>query len=98
MKSYLRGFVYFGKTGSAVECVVRDISDTGATLKFSGATKVDDIIELHIPIKGRVHRAEVLWREADEIGVGFVQAPTASVRHLDGDGLTLRASRNRLGN
>jgi len=87
MKSYLRGFVYFGRAGSTVECVVHDISDSGARLKFLGAPPTVDTIELHIPIKGRVYRANVLWRAADEIGVNFVEGSTASVRYLDGDGV-----------
>ena len=88
MKSYLRGFVYFGRAGSTVECVVHDISDSGARLKFFAAPPIVDTLELHIPIKGRDHRAKVLWRAADEIGVGFIEDATSSVRYLDGDGLT----------
>ena len=98
MKTYLHGFAYFGKAGTAVECVVHDISDSGARLKFLAAPPVVDTIELHIPIKGRAHRAKVLWRAADEIGVEFVEASTTPVRYLDGDGLTRRRSRNLLGN
>jgi len=83
VKSYLRGFVYFGKMGTAVECVVLDISDSGARLKFLGAPPTVDAIELHIPIKGWVHRAKVLWSAVDEIGVGFVEGSTAaSTRYL----------------
>jgi hypothetical protein len=98
MKSYLRGFVYFGKVGTAVECVVHDISDSGARLKFLGALPMVDTIELHIPVKGRVHRANVLLRAADEIGVKFVEGSTASVRYLDGDGVIRREGQDRFGN
>jgi hypothetical protein len=55
-KSFLRGFVYFGNSPSAVDCLVRDISDTGARLKFSGGFPAADIIDLHIPIKGHPSR------------------------------------------
>jgi hypothetical protein len=48
MKSYLHGFAYFGKAGTAVECVVHDISDSGARLKFLAAPPIVDTIELHI--------------------------------------------------
>jgi hypothetical protein len=70
MKTYLHGFAYFGKSGTAVECVVNDISDSGARLKFTAAPPIVDTVELHIPSKGRVNRAKVLWRAADELGVG----------------------------
>jgi PilZ domain-containing protein len=88
VKSYLHGFAYFGKGGTAVDCVVHDISVSGARLKFLAAPPIVDTLELHIPIKGRVNRAKVLWRAADEIGVGFIEDATSSVRYLDGDGLT----------
>jgi len=89
-KSYLHGFAYFGKAGTAVECVVHDISDSGARLKFIAAPPIVDTIELHIPVKGLVHRANVLWRAADEIGVGFIKDTTSLVRYFDEDGVIRR--------
>src|SRR3979409_476652 len=51
-KSFLHGFVYWGGNPSAVDCLVRDISDSGARLKFSsGQTPAGDIVDLHIPLK-----------------------------------------------
>jgi hypothetical protein len=88
VKSYLHGFAYFGKVGTAVDCVVHDISASGARLKFLAAPPIVDTLELHIPIRGLVNRAKVLWRAADEIGVAFIEDATSSVRYLDGDGLT----------
>lgn len=73
-KSFLRGFVYFGNSPSAVECLVRDISNTGARLKFPGSFPTADIIDLHIPVKGQTLRGKVQWRQADEIGIAFVSA------------------------
>jgi hypothetical protein len=40
----------------------------------------------------------VLCRAADEIGVGFVEGATSSVRYVDGDGVIRREGRDRLGN
>lgn len=71
-KSLLRGLVYLGNSPSAVSCLVRDVSDTGARLKFGGPVTTPDTLELHIPTKNQVLRARVQWREADEIGVSFV--------------------------
>jgi hypothetical protein len=90
MKSYLRGFVYFGRAGCAVECVVHDISDSGARLKLLGRPPLVDTIELHLPIKGRVHRARVLWSTVDKIRVSFMEVGTASVLHSDVDALSRR--------
>lgn len=71
-KSLLRGLVYFGNSPSALNCLVRDVSETGARLKFGGPITAPDTLELHIPNKNQIVRAKVKWREVDEIGVSFV--------------------------
>jgi hypothetical protein len=49
-----------------------------------------DTIELHIPSRGLVHHANILWRAVDEIGVGFMKDTTLPVRYFDGDGVIRR--------
>jgi hypothetical protein len=92
-KSFLRGYMYIGKSPFPIECLVRDISDTGARLKYSGQILASDIINLHISNKGEIFRAKVQWREADEIGISFVSnsAMSGVVSH-DSD-LTERVAR-----
>jgi PilZ domain len=70
-KSFLRGCIYFNNRRSAIDCLVRDISATGAHLTFSGEVSVPDRIELHIPQKQKVLQAQVQWRRSNEIGVDF---------------------------
>jgi len=48
-KSFLRGCVYFNKRRSAIDCLIRDISDQGARIIFSGTTNFPDVVELYIP-------------------------------------------------
>lgn len=71
-KSLLRGLVYLGNSPSAVNCLVRDVSETGARLKFAGPITVPDMLELHIPTKNQVLRGKVRWREPEEIGIAFL--------------------------
>ena len=73
-KSFLQGRVYFNNRRSALDCLVRDISETGAKLIFSGAVQTPDVIELYVPQKEQTLRAEVQWRHGDEIGVAFPAA------------------------
>ncbi len=70
-KSFLRGCVYFNKRRSAVDCLIRDISDEGARIVFSDAVSVPDIIDLYIPQKEQTVPARVQWRRGDEIGLAF---------------------------
>jgi PilZ domain len=71
-KSFLRGLVYPGNSPSAVSCLVRDLSDTGARLIFSAPIAATELLELHIPVKGQRLHGKVKWREGNEIGIAFV--------------------------
>jgi hypothetical protein len=92
-KSLLRGLVYFGNSPSAINCLVRDVSDTGARLKFGGPITAPDTLELHIPNKNQMLRAKVKWREVDEIGVAFVSETGVAGQPAGDDDLSLRVER-----
>jgi hypothetical protein len=84
-KSFLRGCIYFNKRRSATDCLIRDISATGARLIFSDTVSIPDAVDLYIPQKEQTLRAQVQWRHGDEVGVAFAsgaQAPS-SPRSLD---------------
>lgn len=75
-KSFLQGRIYFNNRRSALDCLIRDISDTGAKLIFSDSVQTPDTIELYVPQREQTLRAEVQWRRGDEIGVAFTDAET----------------------
>ena len=70
-KSFLQGRIYFNHRRTSVDCLVRDISEKGARLKFPGAVATPEVVELYIPNKDESYRARVQWRVADEMGVVF---------------------------
>ncbi len=76
-KSFLRGCVYFNNRRSAFDCLIRDISSTGARLIFSGTVSVPDVVDLYIPQKEQTLSAQVQWRHGDEVGVAFANAAQA---------------------
>jgi hypothetical protein len=76
-KSFLRGIVTFDKRRGGMNCLVRDLSDDGARIILSHAVTLPDVIELHIPQRGKTLRASVQWRRDDEIGLAF--EPPAAV-------------------
>jgi PilZ domain len=93
LKSFLRGFVRTIDNGSTIDCLVRDISKTGAKLKFRCKPSITDALELHIPATRQVFRSKVVWNEDSEVGISFdsivdVDIPSAH----DGD-LVARAAR-----
>jgi hypothetical protein len=58
-KSFLRGCIYFNNRRSAADCLIRDISETGARLIFSSTIAMPDMVDLHIPQKEQTLRAHV---------------------------------------
>jgi hypothetical protein len=76
-KSLLSGRIHFNNRRSTLDCLIRDISPTGARLIFSEAVNVPDVIELYIPQKEQTLRARVHWRHGDEVGIAFAAAADA---------------------
>ena len=70
-RSFLQGRLYFNNRRSSLDCLVRDISGTGAKLKVSDSVAIPESVELHIPSKDETYRARVQWRTGFEIGVTF---------------------------
>jgi len=92
-KSFLRGLVYLGNSPSAVSCLVRDMSDSGARLTFSAPIAATEMLELHIPVKGQTLRGKVKWREADEIGISFISDAGVETPPAGDDELAVRVAR-----
>jgi PilZ domain len=80
-RSFLQGRIYFNNRRSSIDCLVRDISDHGAKLKFSEAIAIPEVVELYIPNRDETFRARVQWRSGDEVGVDFGpdEAPSPSL-------------------
>jgi hypothetical protein len=103
LKSLYRGVVSFGDNNFTLDCMVRDISETGARLRFSSAPAIiSEYLDLTIPIKGRTYRAKLVWSNGTEMGVAFetnvgVNASHSSggvtASHLNDDELSYRVTR-----
>jgi hypothetical protein len=70
-KSLLRGCIYFNNRRTATDCLVRDISPSGARLIFSETISIPDAVELYLAQRQQTLRADVQWRRGDEVGVAF---------------------------
>ena len=66
------GVAGIGETGATRECVVRNMSDKGASLEFSNVVKLPkEKISLTIARKGRSFLAKVIWWRDNFVGVAF---------------------------
>ena len=70
-KLFLRGFIRAPRSNSSIDCMVRDLSDVGAKLRFRCTPLITDFFELHIPAKGAVLRSKLVWMHNCEAGVSF---------------------------
>lgn len=71
---FLRGFVRFPQNNTTIDCIVRDISERGAKLRFKCATAMPDAFELHIPSKGQIVQSKLAWVDNFEAGISFESA------------------------
>ena len=61
-----------GEDGATRECVVRNISETGASLEFSNVIALPkEQMSLKIARKGRSFLAKVVWWRDNFVGVAF---------------------------
>ena len=79
------GVAEIGEHGAVRECVVRNISDKGASIQFSNAVKLPtEQISLTIARKGRSFLAKVIWWRDNFVGLAFSsEAPMAPVSDVE---------------
>ncbi len=64
------GRIVFNGGRSTIECVVRNLSETGAKLKVNSILGIPDGFELLLS-DGSRQRCRLVWRSMTEIGVAF---------------------------
>lgn len=95
-RSYLKALIEFGNGATKLDCIVKNISATGARIDVTAAVSIPKEFNLNIPHRGEVLRSQMVWREHDAIGVRFLSTPTApeeprrSDTHLEAENARLR--------
>ena len=86
-KMFLRGFIRIPQLNSNIDCIVRDVSEIGAKLRFRCRPPVTDFLELHIPTKRKIAQSKVVWVDNCEVGVSFeyIVAVDTSPSSSDGE-------------
>ena len=79
------GVAEIGEYGATRECIVRNISDRGATIEFSNDLQLPkEQISLRIARKGRSFLAKVIWWRDNFVGVAFrAESPAEPVSDLE---------------
>ncbi|TFV70089.1 PilZ domain-containing protein [Bradyrhizobium frederickii] len=63
------GTIEFG--GGAIDCTVRNLSDTGAALDVTSPLGIPEHFTLFVPADATHHACRVVWRKEKRIGVRF---------------------------
>lgn len=63
------GTIEFG--GGAIDCTVRNFSDTGAALNVTSPVGIPEHFTLFVQAEGRHLSCTVVWRKEKRIGVRF---------------------------
>src|SRR5882757_1477193 len=79
------GVAEIGERGVTRDCIVRNISDRGATIEFSNVVELPkEQISLRIARKGRSFLAKVVWWRDNFVGVAFrAETPAEPVSDIE---------------
>ena len=78
-RTCLRGQISFGNRSLTYDCRVRNLSPSGARLKFESAVCIPSEFDLAIR-PGDRRRARLIWGDSTEAGVMFTAADAAPAR------------------
>jgi hypothetical protein len=84
-RQFWRGFVRLPQTHKTIDCIVRDISETGAKLRLRCTTPMPEFFELHIPSKRQFAKSKLVWNRNCEVGISF-ESPGAFGSLVSSDG------------
>jgi hypothetical protein len=59
------------KHGTTIDCMVRNFTDQGACIEIDRGTRLPQQVNLAVAHKGRSYLAEVMWRQANMVGLAF---------------------------
>lgn len=71
LRTFKGGSIIFG-VAAAVDCIIRNMSETGAALEVDSPVGIPDEFTLLIKPEFVKRNCRVVWRSAKRIGVAFV--------------------------
>lgn len=76
-RCFLGARIQFNNRRSSFDCLVRDLSASGARLEMSTFESMPDEFDLFIPQHDRHYRVKVMWRRNNLCGVSFLAREAA---------------------
>lgn len=82
-RTFLKGRIVFNGGSSSMDCLVRDLSDSGARIAIDETLLLPEHFLLEIPQKDRTFTAALRWRDEDGLGVVLDGAAEAAAATQD---------------
>lgn len=73
VRSFLRARIVFNNQNTTIECIVKNISRSGAKIQLDNSLSLPTHFDLDIPQRGKTYRSRMVWRDADALGVSFIE-------------------------
>lgn len=70
-RTFLKGRIHFNKGASSMDCLIRDMSVTGARLELSETSTLPEVFDIYVPQKDETFRATLRWRRDGAVGIAF---------------------------
>ena len=83
-RTYLGGQIAFNNRSSTLDCLVRNMSRSGAKIELASTVIVPGKFDITIHHRGDSRRAQIVWRTQTEAGIIFLEAESASVISIQG--------------
>ena len=77
LRSFLKGRVLFNGGQNSLDCLIRDVSATGARLELSASVTLPDRFDLYLPHRDETCKVHSQWRRGSQLGVAFDHPDTA---------------------
>jgi hypothetical protein len=71
LRSFLKGRVIFNGGQNSLDCLIRDMSTTGARLELSESVTLPDRFDLYLPHRDETSKVHIQWRRGAQLGVAF---------------------------
>lgn len=86
VRSFLRAQIIFNNRMTTIDCIIKNISPSGARVALTDTVTVPSEFDIFIPQRNALHHARLTWRDKDLIGVDFLdtslQPQAASAQQL----------------
>ena len=95
-RSLLKARIVFNNRMSTIDCIVKNISTSGAKIAVASTLSIPNEFDLEIPLRGKTYRVQMRWRDSESMGVEFMNAADSPSQNARSDYQKLEDENARL--